>query len=66
MSIAELPAPTGNNDVAALELVSAAVVVGVDLLSVELARVAGVGPTGIPVVAVGDHHGIVMAGLRHC
>ena len=53
-----------DEDVAILELVAGAVVVGMDLLARERARVAGLGPAGIPVVAVGDHHRVIGAGMR--
>ena len=56
-------AGTDHDHVAARELVAGAVVVGVDLLAVERARVGRLGPPRVPVVAVGDQHGVVGAGL---
>ena len=56
-------AGTDDDHVAARELVAGAVVVGVDLLAVERARVGRLGPPRVPVVPVGDEHGVVGAGL---
>src|SRR5690606_19869180 len=56
---------TDDDHITSLELVTAAVVVGVDLFAGEVPRIGRVGPAGIPVVAVGDHDGIVVPGLRH-
>src|SRR5699024_1626438 len=58
-----------DDHIASVELIAASIVVGVDLVTVEVTRICGVGPTGVPMVPVGDHHVIVMpgfeTGLRH-
>ena len=56
-------AGTDDDHIASLELITAAIVVGVDLFAVEVPRVFGVGPPSVPVVSVGDHHGVVVPSL---